>query len=78
MTGVVGCLARSPGSEFFTRSEHGTIWGTVYFQIGENQFCPGQGWTDLAAEFVAKVEGLLRKLAEVVYEQDFALQVINL
>lgn len=31
--------------EFFTRSKHGTIWGTVYFQIGENEFFPGQGWT---------------------------------
>jgi hypothetical protein len=38
--------------EFFALSKHGTIWGTVYFQIGENQFFPGQGWTDLVAAFV--------------------------
>jgi hypothetical protein len=30
--------------EFFARSKHGTIWGTVYFQIGESEFFPGQGW----------------------------------
>lgn len=47
--------------EFFTRSRSGAIWGTIYFQIGENQFFPGQGWTDLVAAFVLVwVEGLLR------------------
>jgi hypothetical protein len=29
--------------EFFARSKSGTIWGTVYFQIGENEFFPGKG-----------------------------------
>jgi hypothetical protein len=47
--------------EFFSRSKHGTIWGTVYFQIGEDEFFPGQGWTDLVAAFVgAWMEGLIR------------------
>jgi len=47
--------------EFFSRSKSGAIWGTVYFQVGDNQFFPGQGWTDLVAAFVGVwVEGLLR------------------
>jgi hypothetical protein len=47
--------------EFFTRSKSGTIWGTVYFQVGDNQFFPQKGWTDLVAEFVASwLAGLLR------------------
>jgi hypothetical protein len=47
--------------EFFARSKSGTIWGTVYFQIGENEFFPGKGWTDLVAAFVgAWVQGLVR------------------
>jgi hypothetical protein len=56
--------------EFFARSKHGTIWGTVYFQIGENQFFPGQGWTDLVATFVGGwVEGLLR-VAEGISKEE--------
>jgi hypothetical protein len=39
--------------EFFARSNSGTIWGTIYFQIGDNQFFPGKGWTDMVAAFVA-------------------------
>jgi hypothetical protein len=38
---------------FFARSTSGAIWGTIYFQIGDNQFFPGKGWTDLVAAFVA-------------------------
>ena len=46
---------------FFARSKSGAIWGTVYFQIGESQFFPGKGWTDLVAAFVAVwVERLVR------------------
>jgi hypothetical protein len=45
----------------FSRSKSGAIWGTVYFQIGENQFFPQKGWTDLVAAFVAAwLSGLLR------------------
>jgi len=56
--------------EFFARSKHGTIWGTVYFQIGENEFFPDQGWTDLVAAFVgAWAEGLLR-VAEGISRQE--------
>ncbi len=56
--------------EFFALSKHGAIWGTVYFQIGENQFFPGQGWTDLVAAFVgAWVEGLVR-VAEGISKQE--------
>jgi|SRR5580704_4319058 hypothetical protein len=48
-------------NKFFTRSKSGAIWGTVYFQIGDNQFFPQKGWTDLVAAFVAAwLEGLLR------------------
>ena len=39
--------------EFFVRSQSGTIWGTIYFQIGDNQFFPDKGWTDMVAAFVA-------------------------
>jgi hypothetical protein len=37
--------------EFFTRSELGTVGGTIYFQIGEDQFFPEKGWTDLIIGF---------------------------
>jgi hypothetical protein len=47
--------------EFLKRSEHGAIWGTVYFQIGETVTFPGAGWTDLVAAFVvAWLDGLSR------------------
>jgi hypothetical protein len=47
--------------EFFSRSKSGTIWGTLYFQVGDNQFFPQKGWTDLVAGFVASwLAGLLR------------------
>ena len=47
--------------KLFTRSKSGAIWGTVYFQIGESEFFPDQGWTDLVAAFVgAWIDGLVR------------------
>jgi hypothetical protein len=47
--------------ESFTRAKSGAIWGTVYFQVGDNQFFPQRGWTDLVAAFLASwLEGLLR------------------
>ena len=47
--------------QFFTRSKSGTIWGTIYFQIGDSQFFPGKGWTDMVAAFVAAwLEALVR------------------
>jgi hypothetical protein len=56
--------------EFFSRSKSGAIWGTVYFQVCENQFFPGQGWTDLVAAFVGVwVEGLLR-VAEGISQKE--------
>jgi len=33
--------------KFLSRSKTGTIGGTVYFQIGGDQFFPERGWTDL-------------------------------
>jgi hypothetical protein len=46
--------------KFFDRSRSGTIWGTVYFQIGENEFFPEKGWTDISPAFVAAwLNGLL-------------------
>lgn len=46
---------------FLSRSRSGAIWGTVYFQIGDGQFFPERGWTDLVAAFMAVwLEGLLR------------------
>jgi hypothetical protein len=54
-------------SEFFTRSKSGAIWGTVYFQIGDNQFFPQKGWTDLVAAFLASwLEGLRRVTGGIV------------
>ncbi len=47
--------------QFFARSKSGTIWGTIYFQIGDSQFFPGKGWTDMVAAFVAAwLEALVR------------------
>jgi len=45
--------------QFFARSKSGTIWGTIYFQIGDSQFFPGKGWTDMVAAFVAAWLGAL-------------------
>jgi hypothetical protein len=48
-------------NEFFARSKSGTIWGTIYFQIGDSQFFPDKGWTDMVAAFVAVwLEALIR------------------
>ena len=38
--------------EFFDRSKSGAIWGRVYFQIGNSEFFPERGWTDLVAAFL--------------------------
>jgi len=37
--------------DMFHRSKLGAIWGTIYFQIDNDKFFPGQGWTDLSAAF---------------------------
>jgi hypothetical protein len=39
--------------KIFASAKSGAIGGTIYFQIGNNQFFPGRGWTDLVAAFVA-------------------------
>lgn len=53
--------------KFFTRSKSGAIWGTVYFQIDDNQFFPEKGWTDLVAGFmVSWLDGLLRVTGGIV------------
>jgi hypothetical protein len=36
---------------FLARSKLGTIVGTIYFEIGEDQFFPEKGWTDLIIAF---------------------------
>src|SRR5438552_681734 len=55
---------------FFGRSKSGAIWGTIYFQIGDNQFFPGKGWTDLVAAFVAGwLDGLLLVTTGTVAKQ---------
>jgi hypothetical protein len=55
---------------FFARSKSGAIWGTIYFQIGDNQFFPGKGWTDLVAAFVAGwLDGLLQVTTGTVPNQ---------
>jgi hypothetical protein len=56
--------------EFFTRSKSGEIWGTVYFQIGESEFFPGKGWTDLVAAFVGAWVRRLRQVAEGISKQE--------
>jgi len=38
--------------QFFKRSRSGATWGTVYFQIGNDEFFPERGWTDLVSAFL--------------------------
>src|SRR5712691_6270066 len=46
--------------KFFTRSQSGTIWGRVYFEIGDH-FFPDNGWTDIVVAFSsAWLEALIR------------------
>jgi hypothetical protein len=40
--------------DFLKLSKHGTIWGTVYLQIGDNTFFPGIGWTDIVVAVAAE------------------------
>ncbi len=69
--------------KFFTRAKSGAIWGTVYFQIGDSQFFPQRGWTDLLVGFVAAwLQGLLRVTRGIVekervefYDGPFAIEI---
>jgi hypothetical protein len=38
--------------QFFKHSRSGATWGTVYFQIGNNECFPERGWTDLVSAFL--------------------------
>jgi len=38
--------------QFFKRSKLGSIWGTLYFQLDDNEFYPEKGWTDLVGAFL--------------------------
>jgi hypothetical protein len=50
--------------EYFTRSKSGAIWGTVYFQIGDGEFFPEHGWTDLVAAFLRSWLDVLNKISK--------------
>lgn len=46
---------------FFTRSDSGTVWGSVYFENDDGFAFPGRGWTDMAVPFAsAWTEALVR------------------
>lgn len=47
-------------NEFLTRSQGGTVWGKVYFKLGD-QFFPEHDWTDMVVAFAgAWLEALIR------------------
>lgn len=51
-----------PDDQFFSQTGLGTIGGTIYFQIGADQFFPEKGWTDLP---LAVLGGWLEALVEI-------------
>ena len=58
--------------KFLNRSKSGAIWGTVYFQIGESQFFPQKGWTDLVVAFAAGWLDGLRRVTQGISEKERA------
>lgn len=48
---------------FLSRTKLGTIGGTIYFQIGEDQFFPEKGWTDVP---LAVLRAWLEILVQIV------------
>lgn len=49
--------------QFFEQSKHGSIWGTIYFQIGDTEYFPGRGWTDLVGAFLRNWLGAIISIA---------------
>lgn len=50
--------------DFLKRSKHGVIWGTVYFQIGDDTFFPGIGRSDIVVAVAADWLDALLRLSE--------------
>ena len=54
---------------FFTRSKHGAIWGTIYFQV-DRQFFPDERWTDMPVAFVRAWLETLTQIANRIKVED--------
>jgi hypothetical protein len=50
--------------QFFRQSKLGAIWGTLYFQLGDNEFFPERGWTDLVGAFLRIWLGALISISD--------------
>src|ERR1700722_3881592 len=50
--------------QFLKQSKHGSIWGTIYFQIADSEFFPERGWTDLVGAFLRNWLDALISVAE--------------
>jgi hypothetical protein len=50
--------------EVLSCSKSGTIWGRVYFDLGDEDF-PGRGWSDMVVAFVAAWQSALVQLARL-------------
>jgi hypothetical protein len=67
---MVTVLLISSYDEFFTRSKGGAIWGRIYFRIGDSEFFPEKGWTDLVVAFLRGWLGSLLKISEGTLKAD--------
>jgi len=67
---MVTVLLVSSYDEFFVRSKSGAIWGRIYFRIGDSEFFPEKGWTDLVVAFLRGWLGSLLKLSEGTLKAD--------
>jgi len=69
--------------KFFSRTKLGTISGTIYFQIGDDDFFPEKGWTDIPLAvsrawlevLVQIADGTVAEETAPFFDGDFSVKV---
>ena len=58
--------------KFFNRTKAGTIGGTIFFQIGDDQFFAEKGWTDIPLAVLRAWLEVLVRIADGTVTEDSA------